>query len=70
MKLSRILTGILLVCAAACSSPTASGLPTVPTGEPSPALPTDPIPSRLSPPGGDPAPSPSRLYPPGGFVGP
>ena len=70
MKLSRILLGTVLVCAA-CSEPTAPGLPSIPIpDDPAPALPTVPIPSRLSPPGGDPAPSPSRLYPPGGFVEP
>jgi hypothetical protein len=69
MKNPRILMGALLVCsAAACSEPTAPGTPSIPL--PSPALPGDPIPSRLSPPGGDPSPSPSRLYPPGGFTEP
>jgi hypothetical protein len=55
MKNPRILMGALLVCAAAaCSEPTAPGLPSIPIPDDSPAsgLPSDPIPSRLSPPGG------------------
>lgn len=44
MKISRVLLGALLVCAAACSSPTAPALPSDPIPAPSPDVMTIPHP--------------------------